>query len=75
MRSFATLFISLLLPPGALDLYTSTAQAPRHTYRIPTLAVTKQGTLLAFAERRVNARYDAGDIDTVVKRSSDGGKT
>jgi sialidase-1 len=59
----------------ALDLFAGTGKAPRHTYRIPTLAVTKQGTLLAFAELRVNGSGDAGDIDTVVKRSRDGGKT
>ena len=62
-------------PLPALDLYTGTGQSPRHTYRIPTLAVTSQGALLAFAERRVNGKGDTGDIDTVVKRSTDGGKT
>ena len=69
------LFLTLAGPLPALDLYTGTGQAPRHTYRIPTLAVTKQGTLLAFAERRVEGKGDNGDIDTVLKRSTDGGKT
>jgi len=41
--------------------------------RIPTIAVTKTGTLLAFAEGRVGG--DAGDIDTIMRRSEDGGKT
>ena len=63
------------LPALSLDLFTGTGQAPRHTYRIPTLAVTKKGTLLAFAELRKNNRSDTGDIDTVLKRSTDGGKT
>ena len=58
-----------------LDLFTGTGKAPRHTYRIPTLSVTKRGTLLAFAELRKNNASDTGDIDTVVKRSSDGGRT
>ena len=57
------------------DLFTGTGKAPNHTYRIPTLCVTKPGTLLAFAELRKNSSGDSGDIDTVVKRSTDGGKT
>lgn len=44
-------------------------------FRIPALAVTKRGTVLAFAEGRRNSGSDAGDIDIVVKRSVDGGKT
>lgn len=65
----------LLLPCTALDLYTGTGTAPRHTYRIPTLAVAKDGTILAFAERRKHHAGDTGDIDTVLRRSRDGGKS
>ena len=46
-----------------------------HTYRIPALLTTKQGSLLAFCEGRRNTRQDYGDIDLLVKRSTDGGKT
>lgn len=46
-----------------------------HTYRIPAIVKAKDGSLLAFAEARVNNRADSGDIDLVMKRSSDGGKT
>jgi len=46
-----------------------------HTYRIPALLTTKQGSLLAFCEGRKNTRQDHGDIDLLVKRSTDGGKT
>lgn len=46
-----------------------------HTYRIPALLVTQAGTLLAFCEARKNSASDAGDIDLVVKRSSDMGRT
>lgn len=46
-----------------------------HTYRIPSVIVTKAGTLLAFCEARKNGRGDAGNIDLVVKRSRDGGRT
>lgn len=44
-------------------------------YRIPAVVKTVKGTLLAFAEGRVNDCSDAGDIDIVVKRSHDGGRT
>jgi sialidase-1 len=44
-------------------------------YRIPAIVITNKGTLLAFAEARKNSCGDAGDIDLVVRRSFDGGKT
>lgn len=46
-----------------------------HTYRIPALIVTKKGTLLAFCEGRKKSRSDSGDIDLLLKRSKDSGKT
>ena len=46
-----------------------------HTFRIPALMLTKKGTLLAFAEGRRNSRSDTGDIDLVLKRSFDAGKS
>lgn len=46
-----------------------------HTFRIPAIVKTKNGALLAFAEGRVNGSGDHGNIDIVMKRSSDGGKT
>jgi sialidase-1 len=45
------------------------------TYRIPALLLTKEGALLAFCEGRKGGRSDTGDIDMLVKRSEDGGKT
>ncbi|MCD6505086.1 exo-alpha-sialidase [Candidatus Poribacteria bacterium] len=50
-------------------------QGGYHTYRIPALAVTVRGTLLAFCEGRKHDRSDTGDIDLLVKRSTDGGRT
>ncbi len=44
-------------------------------YRIPSLLETSGGTLLAFAEGRNNGIYDSGDIDIVLRRSTDGGTT
>jgi sialidase-1 len=46
-----------------------------HTYRIPALLVTKKGTLLAFCEGRKKGGGDAGNIDLLLRRSFDGGKT
>jgi sialidase-1 len=44
-------------------------------YRTPTMVVTHSGTILAFAEGRVNSHEDEDDIDIVLRRSEDGGKT
>ncbi|MGW4135664.1 exo-alpha-sialidase [Streptomyces mirabilis] len=44
-------------------------------FRIPAVVRSTHGTLLAFAEGRVHDCGDAGDIDIVVKRSTDGGRT
>lgn len=41
--------------------------------RIPTICRTKKGTLLAFAEGRTGG--DAGRIHTLMRRSTDGGRT
>jgi len=46
-----------------------------HTYRIPAAIVTNKGTLLVFCEGRKTSRSDTGDIDMLLKRSMDGGKT
>src|SRR5258705_4172629 len=42
-------------------------------FRIPAVIATRSGALLAFAEGRLAGLSDAGNIDTVVKRSTDGG--
>ena len=46
-----------------------------HTYRIPVMAVMPSGTILAFAEARKNDPWDDGDIDLVMRRSLDNGRT
>ena len=46
-----------------------------HTYRIPAMAVTTKGTVLAFAEGRKNSGGDAGEIDLFVRRSTDNGRS
>ncbi|MCC2687036.1 MAG: BNR/Asp-box repeat protein, partial [Paenibacillaceae bacterium] len=44
-------------------------------FRIPSLLVTRTGTILAFCEGRRNGQGDAGEIQIVMRRSSDGGVT
>lgn len=44
-------------------------------YRIPSVCITNKGTILAFAEARVESKEDYSNIDVVVKRSEDNGKT
>lgn len=44
-------------------------------FRIPAIIMTKSGGLLAFAEGRKNDCSDEGDIDLVMKRSADSGRT
>ena len=46
-----------------------------HTYRIPAITITQEGTLLAFCEGRKVGRGDAGNIDLLVSRSTDNGAT
>jgi sialidase-1 len=60
--------------PQLADVFVSGTQG-YHTYRIPALLVTREGTLLAFCEGRKTSRSDSGDIDLLVRRSTDGGKT
>jgi sialidase-1 len=60
--------------PEMRTIYKS-GSAKTNTYRIPALLVTKKGTILAFAEARRNSGGDTANIDTVVRRSEDGGKT
>ena len=61
-------------PRAGLQVYES-GRDGFHTYRIPSLLVTSRGTLLAFAEGRKGGSGDAGDIDLLLRRSTDGGRT
>ncbi|MDO0915469.1 sialidase family protein [Streptomyces sp. DT2A-34] len=45
------------------------------SFRIPAVVATSAGTLLAFCEGRVESAADHGQIDIVLKRSTDGGRT
>jgi sialidase-1 len=61
-------------PVQRVDVYRARADG-YFTYRIPSVIRAADGTLLAFAEARKNSDSDTGDIDLVVKRSRDGGRT
>ncbi len=60
--------------PRQVDVFVG-GQEGYHTFRIPALLRTKDATLLAFCEGRKTGRGDHGDLDLVLKRSEDGGKT
>ena len=63
------------------DVFTGGGEGPTGTplYRIPSLIVAPDGSLIAFAEARRGPGGDAGEpgalIDLVSKRSTDGGTT
>ena len=44
-------------------------------YRIPGVVVTAKGTVLAYCEARKNSASDWGQIDVMMRRSADGGRT
>jgi sialidase-1 len=60
--------------PQLTDVYVA-GESGYHTFRIPSVMVTAKGSLLAFTEARRSGSADAGDIDLVVKRSADGGRS
>lgn len=76
------LFITLcaILPAAAspvleqVNVFTS-GRDGYHTYRIPAVIRAADGTLLAFCEGRKTGGGDSGDIDLLLKRSTDGGRT
>lgn len=61
-------------PFWQVDVFTSGTKG-YHTYRIPGIVLSNEGTLLAFCEGRKTGRGDHGDLDLVLRRSTDGGKT
>ena len=76
----AGLFVSLLLDVAVAETPTGeplfvSGRGGYHTYRIPAITVTTQGTVLTFCEGRKLGGGDSGDIDLLVKRSLDGGTT
>lgn len=62
------------LPHTTKPVFVSGADG-HQSYRIPAIVALPDGDLLAFCEGRVNNAGDFGDINIVMKRSRDGGKT
>ena len=58
--------------PTYSDVFVSGTEG-YHTFRIPALLTTPKGSLLAFCEGRKTSRSDHGDVDLVMKRSTDSG--
>ncbi|HEY3388886.1 MAG TPA: sialidase family protein [Prolixibacteraceae bacterium] len=69
-----TLNIHLWAQQTSVPVFLSGAEGHK-SYRIPAIIRIPNGDLLAFAEGRVNGSGDFGDIDIVLKRSNDEGKT
>jgi sialidase-1 len=44
-------------------------------YRLPAIVTTTSGVVLAFSEARADTCSDIGDIDLVLRRSTDNGRT
>ncbi len=81
LRQFALLFlfffgteINLWAQQRTVPVYSSGTEGHK-SYRIPAIIHLPNGELLAFAEGRVNGASDFGDVNIVLKRSSDQGKT
>lgn len=75
-------FIAILAALFAIATYSQASQTlwhsgdgGYHTYRIPAVVETTNGTLLAFCEGRSDSASDAGNIDLLMRRSTDHGKT
>ncbi len=81
-------FILIISLTAKITLYTPTwAEGLDHTplfspgdqpgreYRIPSMIVLPNDTILTFSESREDAMLDWGDIDIVMRKSIDGGKT
>jgi sialidase-1 len=56
-------------------LFNGGGEGGYHSFRIPAITSTSNGTLIAFAEGRRNGPGDWGDIDVVFKRSTNNGAT
>lgn len=61
--------------PTTTTLLFDSGKEGYRRYRIPSLLTTAAGTVLAFCEGRKGGGGLTGDIDIVVKRSEDSGKT
>ena len=67
-------FFNLLAQSKTIPVFVSGMEGHK-SYRIPAIIGLPNGDILAFAEGRVHGAGDFGDINIVMKRSGDKGKT
>ena len=67
-------FCLQLFSQAVIPVFVSGTEGHK-SYRIPAIISLPNGDLLAFAEGRVHGAGDFGDIEIVMKRSRDKGKT
>jgi sialidase-1 len=76
----ASLLLFTLAPPAAeprlekTDLFEA-GKGGHKLYRIPGIVVTAKGSVLAYCEARKYTGLDWDDIEILMRRSTDGGKT
>lgn len=75
LLSFSTLGFSLATAQKKPVHVFVSGQEGYKSYRIPEIISLPNGDLLAFAEGRKHGAADYGDVDIVMKRSTDKGKT
>jgi sialidase-1 len=75
MRVLIFLFCFISFAKAQESVVFKSGTEGHKSYRIPAIVTLPTGELLAFAEGRVNNSADFGDINIVMKRSSDKGKT
>jgi sialidase-1 len=77
MKNFLFLFLSISFVSkiqAQIPVYISGMEGHK-SYRIPAIIKNSNGDLLAFAEGRVSGSNDFGNINIVLKKSTDKGKT
>ena len=72
--TFIFIFVACSMLPAQTPVFVSGTEGFK-SFRIPAIVKASNGDLLAFAEGRVAGSGDFGDIDIVMKRSQDGGKS
>lgn len=79
LRLLAGVLLTGLVSNGCAERIDSTPYVSGKegyaVFRTPALIVSGKGTVLAFCGARVDDYKDEGNIDIVLKRSTDGGKT
>jgi len=73
-EALVSILTATTLSPQISDVFVGGYEG-YHTYRIPAVVVTHRRTVLAFCEGRKDGRGDSGEIDLLLKRSFNGGRT